>query len=102
MAKTSSIQKNLNRGALVKRFASKRAALKLIMMSKTASMEEKFAAQLKFAELPRNSAKTRLRNRCEVTGRSRGYLRRFKLSRIIFRKMASAGLLPGVTKASWS
>lgn len=101
MAKKGTIQKNLNRGKLVKQYASKRKALKGIVMSKTVSMEERFAAQLKLAKLPRNSAKIRLRNRCAITGRPRGFYRKFQLSRIMLREMAGFGLLPGVKKASW-
>lgn len=101
MAKKGTIQKNLNRGKLVKQYANKRKALKGIVMNKEASMEERFAAQLKLAQLPRNSAKIRLRNRCAITGRPRGFYRRFKLSRIMLREMAGFGLLPGVRKSSW-
>jgi small subunit ribosomal protein S14 len=101
MARKGLVQTNLNRGKLVKKYASKRAALKSIIMSKVLSMEERFLAQMKLAELPRNSSAVRLRNRCELTGRSRGYYRRFKMSRICLREMASYGLLPGVRKSSW-
>jgi len=101
MAKKGTIQKNLNRGKLVKQYASKRKALKSIVMSKVVSMEERFSAQLKLAKLPRNSAKIRLRNRCAITGRPRGFYRKFQLSRIMLREMAGFGLLPGVKKASW-
>ena len=101
MAKKGTIQTNLNRGVLVKKYANKRKALKSIVMNKEASMEERFAAQLKLAKLPRNSAKIRLKNRCAITGRPRGFYRKFKLSRIMLREMASFGLLPGVKKASW-
>ena len=101
MAKKGTIQTNLNRAKLVKRFANKRSALKGIVMNKEASMEERFAAQLKLAKLPRNSSKIRLRNRCAITGRPRGFYRTFKLSRIMLREMAGSGLLPGVRKASW-
>ncbi|MBP9791859.1 MAG: 30S ribosomal protein S14 [Rickettsiales bacterium] len=101
MAKKGTIQKNLNRGKLVRQYANKRSALKSIVMSKLVSMEERFAAQLKLAKLPRNSAKIRLRNRCAITGRPRGFYRKFQLSRIMLREMAGFGLLPGVKKASW-
>jgi small subunit ribosomal protein S14 len=101
MAKLSSIKKNEHRQDLAKRHAPRRAALKAIIMNKTLTAEERFAAQLKLAEMPRNGAKVRIRNRCEVSGRSRAVYRRFKLSRIILRDMASQGLIPGVTKSSW-
>lgn len=101
MAKTSRIQTNLNRQKLVKRYSGKRQKLKDIIMNKTTAMEERFAAQLKLSELPRNSSRVRLRNRCSLTGRSRGYYRKFGLSRIALRDMASYGLLPGVQKSSW-
>ena len=93
MAKTSSIEKNNRRIKLVKRFASKRA--KLI------PMEERFKAQLQLAEIPRNSAKNRVRNRCEVTGRPRAYYRKLKMSRIALRELGSLGLIPGIVKSSW-
>ena len=101
MAKKGTIQTNLNRAKLVKKYSTKRASLKSIVMSKEASMEDRFAAQLKLAKLPRNSSKIRLRNRCAITGRPRGFYRKFKLSRIMLREMAGFGLLPGVKKASW-
>jgi small subunit ribosomal protein S14 len=101
MAKKGTIQKNLNRGKLVKQYVTKRKTLKSIVMNKTASIEDRFEAQLKLAQLPRNSAKIRLRNRCAITGRPRGFYRKFKLSRIMLREMANFGLLPGVKKASW-
>ena len=101
MAKTSSVQKNNHRKALVKKFAGKRARLKAIALNKTLTMEERFAAQLKMAELPRNSAPNRVRNRCEVTGRARAYYRKVKMSRLALREMANQGLIPGMTKSSW-
>ncbi|MEQ9116099.1 MAG: 30S ribosomal protein S14 [Rickettsiales bacterium] len=101
MAKKSAIQTNLNRQKKVKSFASLRAKLKAITMDKKASIEERFDAQLKLAKLPRNSAKIRLRNRCQITGRPRGFYRRFGLSRILLRELASSGDLPGVKKSSW-
>ncbi len=101
MAKKSSIEKNNRRRRMAKQQAPKRARLKAIVMDKEVSPEERFTAQLKLAELPRNGAKIRIRNRCELTGRSRAVYRRFKLSRIMLRKMASEGLIPGVTKSSW-
>lgn len=101
MAKQSAIQTNLNRERKVKKFANKRAKLKSIIMNKSLSLEERFDAQLKLAKLPRNSAKVRLRNRCSITGRPRGFYRRFGLSRIALRDLASSGDLPGVKKSSW-
>ena len=101
MAKTSSVEKNNRRRKLVKQFAAKRARLKAITQSKTAPIEERFAAQLKLTEMPRNSAKTRIRNRCEITGRPRAYYRKTKLSRIAMREMANQGLIPGMVKSSW-
>ena len=101
MAKTSSIVKNKKRRALSVKFSAKRIALKTIIMDKTLPLDQRFEAQLQIAKLPRNSAPTRVRNRCELTGRSRGYYRKFKLSRICLRMLAGSGLLPGVSKASW-
>ena len=101
MAKKGTIQTNLNREILMKRYAVKRKSLKGIVMDKNISIEERFAAQIKLAELPRNSAKVRLRNRCAITGRPRGFYRKFGISRIMLREMAGFGLLPGVKKASW-
>jgi small subunit ribosomal protein S14 len=101
MAKTSSIEKNKRRARLAKQYAGRRARLKKIAMDKTVTMEERFAATLKLAELPRNSAKIRVRNRCEVTGRPRAYYRKFKMSRIAVRDLGSKGLIPGLMKSSW-
>lgn len=101
MAKKSAVEKNQNRAKLVKKYASKRAKLKAAIQNKELPMEERFAAQLKLAQLPRNSAKTRLVNRCEVSGRPRGFYRRFRISRIALRDLASQGQLPGVVKSSW-
>lgn len=101
MAKKSSIEKNKNRARLVQRYAGKRAALKAIATDRELPPEERFQAYLKLAELPRNSAKIRLRNRCAVTGRPRGYYRKLRLSRIALRELASTGQIPGMTKASW-
>ena len=101
MAKTSSIQRNLKRIKLVKRFANKRAALKKIISNKKLPLVERFAAQLKLAKIPRNSAKNRIRNRCEITGRPRGVYRKLKISRIALRDLASKGKIPGMTKSSW-
>jgi small subunit ribosomal protein S14 len=101
MAKTSSIEKNKRRTRLSKLYAGRRSKLKTIAMDKTVSMEERFAASLKLAELPRNSSKTRIRNRCEVTGRPRAYYRKLKMSRIALRDLGSKGLIPGLVKSSW-
>ena len=101
MAKTSSIEKNKRRGRLAKQYAGRRAKLKKIAMDKTVSMEDRFAATLKLAELPRNSAKVRIRNRCEVTGRPRAYYRKLKMSRIALRDLGSKGMIPGLVKSSW-
>lgn len=101
MAKKSMIEKNKRRERLSKQFAAKRARLKAIANDKKLPMEERFAARLKLAELPRNSAPTRIRNRCELTGRPRATYRKFKLSRIALRDLASTGQIPGVVKSSW-
>ena len=101
MAKTSSINRNNKRRALSKRFDSKRKRLKAIVMKKDTSMEERFKAALTLAEMPRNSAKNRIRNRCELTGRPRSVYRKLRLSRIALREMANSGLIPGMVKSSW-
>ena len=101
MAKTSSIEKNNRRKKLSKQFAGKRAKLKAIAMNQSVSIEERFAAQLKLAELPRNSSPGRVRNRCEVTGRPRAYYRKVKLSRIALRQLGNFGQVPGMVKSSW-
>ena len=101
MAKTSSIEKNNRRKKLSKQFASKRTKLKEIAMNQSVSIEERFAAQLKLAELPRNSSPGRVRNRCEFSGRPRGYYRKLKLSRIALRELGNLGQIPGLTKSSW-
>ena len=101
MARIGLIQTNLRRQKLVKSYSEKRQSLKQIVMNKALSLEERFIAQTKLAKLPRNSSKVRVRNRCELTGRARGYYRRFNLSRITLRELASFGMLPGVRKSSW-
>jgi small subunit ribosomal protein S14 len=101
MAKTSSVNKNKRRAQLTKRMAPKRARLKAIADDRSLPPEDRFAARLKLAEMPRNSSATRIRNRCELTGRPRGYYRKFKLSRIALRELASAGQIPGMVKSSW-
>jgi small subunit ribosomal protein S14 len=101
MAKKSSIEKNARRLRLAKRFEAKRAKLRAIVHDKKLPIEERFAAGLKLAELPRNSSKTRIRNRCELTGRPRATYRKLKLSRIALRELGSQGLIPGLVKSSW-
>jgi small subunit ribosomal protein S14 len=101
MAKTSSIEKNNRRRKMTKKFASKRARLKAIAYDKQRPLEERFEAQLKLAQLPRNSSATRIRNRCEVTGRSRAYYRKLRMSRIALRDLGAKGLIPGLVKSSW-
>ncbi len=101
MAKTSAIEKNKRRQRLSKRHAGRRSRLKAIARDKSKPMEERFAATLKLAEMPRNSSPSRVRNRCEVTGRPRGYYRKHKLSRIALRELGSRGLIPGLVKSSW-
>ena len=101
MAKKSSIEKNERRKKLTARHAAKRRALKAVMQSPKSTAEQKLAAQVALQKLPRNSARERIRHRCSMTGRSRGNIREFGLSRIAFREMALAGLIPGVRKASW-
>ncbi len=101
MAKKSAIEKNERRRRLVAKYEAKRAALKKIIMDRTRDPEERFEATLALAALPRNGAAVRVRNRCVLTGRPRGYYRKFGLSRIALRELASQGLVPGVVKASW-
>ena len=101
MAKTSSINRNDKRRKLSKQFDARRKKLKAIVMKKDTPMEDRFSAALKLAELPRNSAKVRIRNRCELTGRPRSFYRKVKLSRIALREMANQGLIPGMVKSSW-
>ncbi|AMJ60331.1 MULTISPECIES: 30S ribosomal protein S14 [Bosea] len=101
MAKKSSVENNNHRKALVKKFAGKRARLLAIANDDSQSMDERFLARLKLAELPRNSAPTRVRNRCEVTGRPRAVYRKLKMSRIALRELGNKGLVPGLVKSSW-
>ena len=101
MAKTSSIQRNLKRIKLAEKFLKKRENLKKIIKNRKLPLEERFAAQLKLAKIPRNSAKTRIRNRCEITGRPHGVYRKLRISRIALRDLASKGRIPGMTKSSW-
>jgi small subunit ribosomal protein S14 len=101
MAKTSSIEKNKKRQKLAKQFSAKRAALKAQSRDKNLSPEQRFTAQLKLAELPRNSSPDRVRNRCEVTGRPRAYYRKLRMSRIALRELGNFGQIPGMVKSSW-
>jgi small subunit ribosomal protein S14 len=101
MAKTSSIEKNKRRRKMVAQYAGKRSELKRVAEDESLSLEERFQARLKLAELPRNSSAVRIRNRCEITGRPRGYYRKLKVSRIALRDLGSAGLIPGLVKSSW-
>jgi len=101
MAKTSAVEKNNRRRKLAGQYAAKRAALKAIVMDQSKPIEERFRAQLKLAALPRNSAKIRIRNRCEVTGRPRAYYRKLKMSRVALRELGNSGLVPGLVKSSW-
>ncbi len=101
MSKTSSVYRNLKRVKMAEKYANRRQKLKSVVMDKSASPEERFQATLKLAALPRNSAKIRIRNRCKLTGRSRSYYRKFGLSRVELRNMASFGEIPGLVKSSW-
>jgi small subunit ribosomal protein S14 len=101
MAKTSSIERNKKRERLAKKHAAKRAKLKAIADNDNLAMEDRFAARLKLAEMPRNSSKVRIKHRCDLTGRSRSVYRKFRLSRIALRQLASTGQVPGMVKASW-
>ena len=101
MAKTSAVQRNLKRIKMSKRYQNKRKKLKAIINNKKLPLNERFAAQLKLSKLPKNSAKIRIRNRCEITGRPHGGYRKLKISRIALRQMASSGKIPGMTKSSW-
>ena len=101
MAKKSAVNRNLRVKGLVKQYAAKRDALKATANNESLPLEERFEARLKLAKLPRNSSKTRIRNRCQVTGRPRAYYRKLKMSRISLRDLGSAGLIPGLVKSSW-
>jgi small subunit ribosomal protein S14 len=101
MAKTGMIERNNKRRRTMARDAAKRSALKAIANDKELPMEERFAARLKLAQLPRNGSPTRVRNRCEVTGRPRGFYRKLKMSRIALRDLGNKGLIPGLVKSSW-
>ena len=101
MAKMSAIQKNKRRRRIVASYASKRNALRAIAKDQSLPAEDRFAARLKLSQLPRNSAPARIRNRCELTGRPRGFHRKYQMSRIALRELASSGHLPGMVKSSW-
>ena len=101
MAKTSSIERDLKRRKLVKKYSSRRARLKAIARDNDIPAEERFAARLKLAQLPRNSSPNRVRNRCQLSGRPRGFYRKLKMSRVALRDLSSQGLVPGMTKSSW-
>jgi small subunit ribosomal protein S14 len=101
MAKTGSIERNERRKKLVSKFAARRAKLKAVALDENLPLEERFAARIKLAQLPRNSAPSRVRNRCELTGRPRAYYRKLKMSRIALRELASRGQIPGMIKSSW-
>ena len=101
MAKKSMIERQKKRERLVAQYAAKRAELNAVVDDQSRPMEERFKATLKLAELPRNSSATRLRNRCELTGRPRAYYRKLKLSRIMLRELGSQGQIPGLVKSSW-
>ena len=101
MAKTSSVEKNNYRRALVAQKAAKRKRLKDITKDRSKPMEERFSAQMKLAEMPRNSSKVRIRNRCELTGRARGFYRKLRVCRNQLRELASQGMIPGMVKSSW-
>lgn len=101
MAKKGKIENNARRRRMVEKFAGKREGLRAIARNQDLPMEERFAAQLKLAELPRNSAPSRVKNRCEVTGRPRAYYRKLKMSRVALRELGSDGKIPGLVKSSW-
>ncbi len=101
MAKKSAVNRNEMVKQLVKQYAGKRETLKAIANNESLPLEERFEARLKLAELPRNSSKVRIRNRCEISGRPRAYYRKLRMSRIALRDLGSAGLIPGLVKSSW-
>ncbi|MEL7043249.1 MAG: 30S ribosomal protein S14 [Pseudomonadota bacterium] len=101
MAKKSAVERNDKRKRLVEKYAAKREELKAIALNEDLPLEERYKARLKLAELPRNSAPNRVRNRCEVSGRPRGYYRKLKMSRIALRELGSLGKIPGLVKSSW-
>lgn len=101
MAKKSAVERNRKRRRLAKKYSGRRERLKAIAADQTMPAEERFAARLKLAEIPRNASKTRIRNRCELSGRPRGFYRKLKMSRIALRDYASIGAIPGMVKSSW-
>lgn len=101
MAKTSAVERNKKREKMAKQHADRRAKLKAVIKDQSTSPEDRFTAVLKLAEVPRNSSKTRIHNRCEITGRPRATYRKFKLARVMLRDLASQGQIPGMTKSSW-
>ncbi len=101
MAKVSAVEKNKKRILLAKKYAAKRERLKAIINDKSLPLEERFKASIKLSELPRNSSPVRIRNRCNVSGRPRGYYRKLKLSRIALRELGNFGQIPGLVKSSW-
>ena len=101
MAKTSAIEKNRKRTRMVKKYALRRQKLKAIAKDQTLPVEDRFGARLKLAEMPRNSSPVRVRNRSDISGRPRGFYRKFKISRIALRDLASSGYIPGMVKSSW-
>ena len=101
MAKKSAIENNQRKKKLVKKFAARRKRLLDIANSESGTMEERFEARIRLSALPRNSAAVRVRNRCEVTGRPRGYYRKMRMSRIALRELGNKGLIPGLVKSSW-
>ena len=101
MAKKSMVNREVKRAKLVKQFAARRAALKVVITDQSKPMEDRFKATIKLAELPRNSSATRVHNRCQLTGRPHAYYRKLKLSRIMLRDLASFGQIPGMVKSSW-
>lgn len=101
MAKVSAVEKNKHRQRMTKSYAGRRMRLKAIIMDQSLPLEERFKASVRLAELPRNSSKTRIRNRCEVSGRPRAYYRKLKMSRVALRELGSLGYVPGLVKSSW-
>ena len=101
MSKTSSVERNKKRIKMAGQYADRRQKLKSVVRDRELPLEQRFEAQLQLSGLPRNSSRTRVRNRCELTGRPRGYYRKFNLCRIVLRDLASFGLIPGMTKSSW-
>lgn len=101
MAKKSMVARDVKRRRLAAKYENKRQSLKATMRDENTSPEERFKAALKLAELPRNASRTRIRNRCLVTGRPRGYYRKLKMSRIALRELGSQGMIPGLVKSSW-